>query len=376
MTQVSNHQAVNQAVNEVRPRDYDVPMARSEDGRLIDILADIAVLTVQRVLESAEGGCLAAVRRLHRLQIENQFIRDRLSRMERRRVTKLDMPAFLVAQTNPERLNRTSSKPIPPPGIRLAGQSDIDTYIRYSNILWQQAGRQFPFRFHAGGEKLVAAVNPWPFGKNHTTVIWGDEPPQECNSELEIASVVKVMLSLAETFRGWLVLFNAMAGPSIPYVRHVHILELEPAQRPLPIQHAAARAAADLGMSAKLAVGTKYHPMPVFRFAGPDAAGEVVRACAAWRSRLEDATENLLAVVENDQPVIYLALRQKGLVKAPGLAGDVAALEVAGEFVLATESEIRAVREGSLAYADLASVLRNVTPWQVFEMFDRLASAA
>jgi hypothetical protein len=367
---------IQEVTSDFRVRDYAQPDARPADGQLIDALTDLVHGAVQRVLDGTDGGLRAKIHRLHCLQRENHFIQDRLQRLERRRVTALGLRDFLLIQSNPERLNRAQGpKRMPAEGIALKGQKDLACFIDPANILWQQAGLQYPYRLTVADQCVVLAVNPWPFAKLHTTVIWDDGAKQGWESVEEFRQILRVMLTLAASLAKYVLMYNGLAGASIPALRHAHLFELEDSQRPMPCQHAAARASEAHGKADTLAVGTRFYPMPLYRFAGPDALDNAVRVAGRWHESLEDATENVIVFTENREPVIYMALRQRGLLKAPRLSGDVAALEIAGEIIMATEAEIRAVRENALSYEEIASVLRDVTPWRVFEIFAAMRAA-
>jgi hypothetical protein len=359
---------VQRALTDLTIRNYAAPDRRPEDGQLIDALVDLNHQVIQRVLDQTRGGFAMTLARLHRLHHENQFLQDRLQKLERRRLTAHDWQAFLLVQSNAERLDRARGpKRVAPQGIALEGQTDLTCFIDPANIVWQQAGLQVPYRRRVANIDLVFAVNPWPFGKTHTTVIWPDGSPQGWANAQEFREILLAMVSLASELPGYSLLYNGLAGASIPKIRHIHLFELEEAQVPMPCQHAAALGAVELGNRAELQLGPKLYPMPLRRFAGPNLVDDAVRMAEKWHAAAGDATENLMVFTENE-PVVYMALRQRSLVKAAHLAGDVAALEAAGEIVLSTESEIHAVLDGAMSYDEVASVLRDVTPWRAFDV--------
>ena len=82
-----------------------------------------------------------------------------------------------------------------------------------------------------------------------------------------------------------------------------------------------------------------------------------------WDSLLgEAATANVIAVNEGEQICIYVILRNALFRYAPGFAGIMGALEMAGSFVLSSDWELQLVRQGKIDFNTLWNMLGSVRP--------------
>jgi len=237
----------------------------------------------------------------------------------------------------------------------------------------RESDGQHWFTFKLFDHVMVALANPYAFMPVHTTIVSLAHEPQswraiDCvSTRSRMEQVIRDLYALAVSLPTFTLIFNenSSSGASLPKHRHYQAFELPKGHGPLAIQQAAARMSAG---QETLIVRIGFHddyPVSGARFAGDEET--VVRTAAdfleKWDRLLgEAATANLIAVTENDQVCIYVVLRHALFRYAPGFAGIMGALEMAGSFVLSSDWEFESVRHGRVGFGVLWDMLASVRP--------------
>lgn len=229
------------------------------------------------------------------------------------------------------------------------------------------------FTFKLADHEMVALANPYAFMPLHSTIAslahepqsWRAVDPVETRSRME--QVIRDLYGLAVSLPTFTLIFNeaAASGASLPKHRHYQAFELPKGFGPLAIQQAAARTPAAQNMPIVLIGFQDDYPVSGARFTGDEET--VVHAAAdflgKWDELLgEAATANLIAVTENGQVCIYAVPRHALFRYAPGFAGIMGALEMAGSFVLSADWELESVRRGQVGFEMLWEMLAAVRP--------------
>lgn len=229
------------------------------------------------------------------------------------------------------------------------------------------------FTFKLVDHVMVALANPFAYMPVHTTIASLAHEPQSwraidsVDTRSRMERVIRDLYALAVSLPTFTLIFNenSSSGASLPKHRHYQAFELPNGHGPLAIQQAAARTSA--GHDAPIIrIGFQDdYPVSGARFAGDEET--VVHTAAdflgKWDRLLgEAATANLIAVTENGQVCIYAVLRHALFRYAPGFAGIMGALEMAGSFVLSSEWELESVRHGRVGFGTLWKMLAAVRP--------------
>jgi hypothetical protein len=267
--------------------------------------------------------------RLHAQQVEVGFIRDDLSAMRQYSLRGPSGTALLI-DCNPGRALRGSgaTRRELPPGALVRGACP-DCPLCYDNVLVLQQRLQVGYWIELPGQhRFVVLCNPFPLGRQHFTVSCAAHVPQNWSEDL--GEVVEHLLWLADHCgKGYIVLANGVsAGASIEAHRHYQILR-PVSGTPLPLQAAAERGGVTV-------VGSRgEYPLLAVRVAGShrqvrETAAEIGRL---WRQRNPEATESLVACLEDGVPALYYVPRDRRLQGAP-LIPRAGSLEVLGELVV------------------------------------------
>jgi hypothetical protein len=228
------------------------------------------------------------------------------------------------------------------------------------------------FTFQLFDHLMVALANPFPFMFVHTTIVSLAHEPQswraiDVDTRNRMEQVIRDLYVLAASLPTFTLIFNenSSSGASLDKHWHYQMFELPKAHGPLAIQQAAARTSAVHDTSIVRIGFQDDYPVSGARFAGNIET--VVHAATdfleKWDRLLgEAATANLIAVTENGQVCIYVVLRHALFRHAPGFAGIMGALEMAGSFVLSSDWELEAVRHGRVGFSTLWDMLASVRP--------------
>jgi len=343
--------------------------------------ADVAVVAAfafdleQRVLQAVLSplGLPEALIQLHQHGLFKGFVQDSLKQLKRIRICDRKGKNFWLAHTNPARVNRAAGagRPSPPVGIDLNALPNGTCFLERINQIWQQRFSQLAYTILLDGEAHVCCVNPFPFGAVHCTIATEKHIDQRWSNRDDLAHVIRSLVELSAKLPGWVVLLNgsSKAGASIPGHRHYQVFQMDGAQRPFPLQLAASTALNCSATPIQPLVGGVDYPITVFRVRG--GANEVIRATielvARWRMYGDSCSENLIAIHEAGNVTIYFAPRDD-FANAPGLAGAIASLEILGEFLFCTETEIRSLMEGAVCYQWLWDALQAVAPPAAVEL--------
>ena len=229
------------------------------------------------------------------------------------------------------------------------------------------------FTFKLFDHVMVALANPFAYMPVHTTIASLAHEPQSwraadsVDTRSKMERVVSDLYALAVSLPTFILIFNenSSSGASLPKHRHYQAFELPKGHGPLAIQQAAARTSAHRDAPIVRIGFQDDYPVSGARFSGKEET--VVHTAAdfleKWDRLLgEAATANLIAVTENDQVCIYIVLRHALFRNAPGFAGIMGALEMAGSFVLSSDWEFQSVRQGRVGFCTLWEMLASVRP--------------
>ena len=237
----------------------------------------------------------------------------------------------------------------------------------------KETDTQHWFTFKLVDHAMVALANPFAYMPVHTTIVSLAHEPQswragdsfETRSRME--QVIRDLYALAVSLPTFTLIFNenSSSGASLPKHRHYQAFELPRGHGPLAIQQAAARTPAAHDTPIVLIGFQDDYPISGARFSGDDET--VVHAAAdfleKWDRLLgEAATANLIAVTENGKVCVYVVPRHALFRYAPGFAGIMGALEMAGSFVLSADWELESVRHGRVGFGTLWEMLAAVRP--------------
>lgn len=216
-------------------------------------------------------------------------------------------------------------------------------------------------------------ANPYAFMPSALTIVAADHRPQGWNPMLETSSeaayaVATEAAALAAALEGYLVIWNGIrAGASLPAHAHLSAFELPIGHGALAVAQVTAREQYRSGWYGQ---GGEY-PM-TFHFVrgeADDAAEWTAVAMREWdRLQEQAATGNLVATVTSAGTDMYYFPRNVRYPRAPWLAGALGALELCGCFVLSTDWELEALRQGHINVRTLYAALRAVSPAKAAEL--------
>lgn len=220
---------------------------------------------------------------------------------------------------------------------------------------------------------MVALANPFPFMPVHTTIASLAHEPQSWRAidsvdpRIRMEQVIRDLYALAASLPTFILIFNenSSSGASLAKHWHYQLFELPKGHGPLAIQQAAARTSAGRNTPIVRIGFQDDYPVSGARFTGDEET--IVHTAAdfleKWDRLAGDAaTANLIALTENDQVCIYVVLRHSLFRYAPGFAGIMGALEMAGSFVLSADWEFESVRHGRVGFGTLWDMLASVRP--------------
>jgi hypothetical protein len=229
------------------------------------------------------------------------------------------------------------------------------------------------FTFQLVDHVMVALANPFAYLPVHTTIASLTHEPQSwraigsIDTRSRMKQVIRDLYLLAVLLPTFTLIFNenSSSGASLPKHRHYQAFELPNGFGPLAIQQAAARTP-ECHDAPIVRIGFQDdYPVSGARFSGDEET--VVNAATdfleKWDRLLgEAATANLIAVTENGQVCIYAVLRHALFRHAPGFAGIMGALEMAGSFIFSADWELESVRHGRVGFSTLWEMLASVRP--------------
>lgn len=242
-----------------------------------------------------------------------------------------------------------------------------------------EGAKQHWFAFKLLERQMVALANIFAYMPRHTTIVSAKHEPQSwrvanpVETRWKIEQTIRELYTLATFLPSFVLIFNesAASGASLPRHWHVQAFELPHGHGPLAIQQVAARLLAG-NASSVVYIGVEGdYPVVAARFAGNEE--EVVCLAAdfleKWERLLgEAATANLIAVIEDAEVCIYVVLRHALFRYAPGFAGILGSLEMAGSFVLSADWELLSVRQREINFSALWKMLAAVCPPEAIQI--------
>lgn len=318
---------------------------------------------------------------LHQQQLCVGIVQDDLRAVSWRQFRHPQSDGFFLGQVNLLREKRERPTPQPNPsgttGTASPRPHDCppDCPLCIENLAPKGVGGQLYLPITtAGGRRYNALANPYPFARTHFTFARHEHVPQSWSGRDEptdcqrMTEIVADLYELAERLHvDQFIGFYNNRG-SIAEHLHFHFFQAPEGHPGFPLQVAVREATRLIDAASPLRV-TNY-PILAFRVWGP--AKEVVAQAAAllqnWRKEIGRAAgANLIALAEQGQLCLYVVPRSALFIRAPGFRGEVASLEVLGEFVFSSAEEELQIREDRIGYGRLWRVLRSVEPPYVRE---------
>lgn len=279
-----------------------------------------------------------ALQALFRQQVRSGYVLfDPASAVEERIIPDPALGVALRLQWNPQRELRKRHDLLVARGVI----ADVDPqrlvnrdarghgcYLCEANIALQNPG-ELCWPIELGGEDYLLGANFVPIADNHFTVMSRIHRPQRYHPGLLAAA-----LDLAERGEGLLrVLFNGRAGASIEEHEHLHATD-----ESLPVEALPLAGAPELRRyaGARLLAPAWYLPLYVVEGEDRRAVIELAdRLLRDWHDRdPQRHTENLLISRVDGRDRVYLFLRDRNRLNAPGRRGALGSFEMAGRLVL------------------------------------------
>ncbi len=316
--------------------------------------------------EIAQGDLGKALDALHAQQLDQGFIRDDLSGLQRYRFEHpRNTDRFFTVQYNPTRARRFagSGRIAPPPG---AVSVHDGCFLCFENIQWQQNGVEIGFDIQLSGRNYIAWMNPYPLLPHHAVIASREHVAQSWHhadgtvAGRSLSILIHDLVDLARQLPGWIGFYNGPgAGASIPHHFHYQFLRRPAGYGAFPLEQAAVRK--KVGQSAGYPVA----------FAHWHGDTESVRRTAerwiehwvdAHESRIKNLSANVIAIADNDALIdVYFVPRDQARSRSEEMSGLIGGLEVLGELVFSSEDEKTRLDTGIVDYATVERILGSIS---------------
>jgi hypothetical protein len=302
---------------------------------------------IQRELRqlTEQGSLAAALRALFRQQVNAGYVLfdPSDSTLEEKRFFDPELGITLRLQWNPQRELRKHHHLLIERGVlvrtadpeRLINRNakGVGCYLCHHNIA-QQNPSEIALPIPLAGEPYYLGANFAPIADNHFTVMSATHRPQRYHAGILRAGLDLVQRSAGE-FRA---MFNGLAGASIEEHEHLQATDavfpiegLQGGPQDVFVEEDGARLSAP-----------KYY-LPVWLIEGDDVEALVRlgdRAIGAWqRLAPQRHTENLIISRHGSRYRIFVLLRDRQRLIAPGRFGAMASFEAGGLIVLSQSPE-------------------------------------
>lgn len=235
------------------------------------------------------------------------------------------------------------------------------------------------FTFIPLEREMVALANIFAYMPRHTTIASASHEPQSwraanpAETRRKMEQTIRDLYTLAILLPSFVLIFNesAASGASLPRHWHVQAFELPHGHGPLAIQQVAARLLAGTSAAVVRIGFDDDYPVCAVRFAGNEKSVVCMASdfLEKWERLLGDAaTANLIVATEDNQVAIYVVLRHALFRHAPGFAGILGSLEMAGSFVLSSDWELLSVQRRDVNFTALWRMLAAVCPSEAMQM--------
>jgi hypothetical protein len=295
---------------------------------------------------------------MHKHELRTGFIIDEQAQNEIYLIPGPSPDQYWVAQVNPRR------------AIRPQAGSTPKCVLDLNEI--KNVGHQRFFLCAIDESFYVVLNNPYPYMPQHATIAAKEHVPQTwrcANPEETIKTIRKILKHLwilAENDPNAIIIWNDLdAGASL--FRHFHYqgFHLPPGHGPMPIQMVSSRTK-EVASSHVIPIGFQdEYPVVAFRISGnlTDCINQGTKLIDKWIGIQGDAAAiNLIAMTEGGQVCVYFVPRNRLYKRAPGFSGIPGCLEVAGSFVLSSDWQQQAIREGQIGYAFFCQILHSIRP--------------
>jgi diadenosine tetraphosphate (Ap4A) HIT family hydrolase len=320
-----------------------------------------ADLQEQLARQHQDQGLGAALRALHRQQLETGFVRDDLDDVRHFRFsgTRYAADHFRV-QFNPARARRFSGigPAVPPRGVDPVHNG---CFLCGDNIHWQSRGLELGYRLPEPHRHLKAWMNPFPLASCHVILASMAHEEQHWHGSSErLCQIVEELIDVVAALPGWLGFYNGVgAGASIPGHLHHHLMPRSREQGPFPMEQSF-EAFGRQGWTESV------YPIAFLHWRGTveQLKKRMADWLPAWRGRVERAaTANIIALngAEGEPLDLIFVPRHPSKSRAEGLQGVVGAFEALGEIICSTPEELARIERGEIGYDAIAEMLSQVS---------------
>lgn len=344
---------------------------------------------LQKALDAAPVSLLNKIEMLHGQQTSLGFIRDALDQVTRTRLVRdpfnRNSESFLI-QYNPVReLRRQGAGRKSPP----EGYNSINggCFLCAQNIEWQQYGLEMGYEFSVNDGRYVVLCNPFPFMPLHVTIAskqhelqtWLEGDSSQDSSQ-RLGRIIRDLLMIVGQTPNCIGLYNGVnAGASIPLHRHYHLFSRIKGSEPFAIEKLA-QSKLDRRTNPPFCLD-EYPIISVFFHGDIDMiVKQAVEFYEAWEESCgssQNISANIIATIslrpqsENKFDVYFVPRNQQFSISL-GRSEVVGGLEVMGEIALSKPEENKRIKEGTLSYIDVATMLKSVEAPEAASLIDAL----
>lgn len=345
---------------------------------------------LQTVLEEASGTLRNKIEMLHGQQSSIGFIRDALDQVTRTRLVRdpfnRNSESFLV-QYNPVRELRRqgAGRKSPPEGYKSINGG---CFLCTQNIEWQQYGLEMSYEFSVNEGRYAILCNPFPFmpmhvtiaSKNHEPQTWLEGDPTQDPSQ-RLGRIIRDLLTIVGQTPECIGLYNGVnAGASIPLHRHYHLFSRIKGSEPFAIEKLA-QSKLDRRTNPPFCLD-EYPIISVFFHGDIDMiVRQAVEFYEAWEESCGSSlniSANIIATISlrphaEKKFDVYFVPRNQQFSISLGRSEVVGGLEVMGEIALSKPEEYARIKEGTLSYDAIVTMLKSVEAPEAASLIEALS---
>lgn len=344
---------------------------------------------LQLTLEALSGSLLSKIETLHKQQSSLGFIRDALDQVTRTRLVRdpfnRNSESFLV-QYNPVRELRRqgAGRKSPPEGYKSVNGG---CFLCTQNIEWQQYGLEMSYEFPVNEGQYAVLCNPFPFMPMHVTIASKLHEPQTWlegdssqDSSQRLGRIIRDLLTIVGQTPKCIGLYNGVnAGASIPQHRHYHLFSRIQGSEPFAIEKLA-QSKLDRRTNPPFCLD-EYPIISVFFHGDIDViVKQAVEFYEAWEESCGSSlniSANIIATISlrpqaESKFDVYFIPRNQQFSISLGRSEVVGGLEVMGEIALSKSEEYKRIKEGTLSYIDVVTMLKSVEAPEAASLIEAL----
>lgn len=355
---------------------------------------------IQNILDSVEGDLGSKFDLLFQHQMDNGFIQDDLSMVNRWTIweenrsrdgnEKHPLRMFL-AQYNPRRAERFkgAGRKNPPAGVASINNG---CFLCPENIWWQQRCLEMGYKFKVGENDYHAWCNPFPLLRSHLTISSGIHEPQKLimdrnDGNLERTQrIVNDLLTIVSKAPKYIGFYNGLgAGATIPTHLHFQFFKRPEGQAIYPLEWTA-KQTIKINDNVMAPFLVENYPITCIYFNGnrEEVCNQVVKCIAIWIERCGNSpnlSANIIATLDHAKTsemdrntyCLYLIPRDIYSSLSPGRRGVVGGLEVLGEIVFSETKEFDLFESGKINYQYAWQILKAVEARTISEVLRQIS---